>query len=328
MTHAISFEDIRAAAVTIKNIANRTPVLTSRTINNLTRYEVYFKCENQQRIGAFKFRGAYNALSHLGETEKSKGVVTHSSGNHAQGVALSAKLLGISAKIVMPTDAPTSKLEATRGYGAEVVLYDRQTRDRAEISDKIAKDEGRTLIHPYDNPYIMAGQGTTAIELLDEVPDLDVIVAPLGGGGLLSGCALAAKTIKPDINVYGVETEASNDWWQSFQKNEPVKIDPPNTIADGMRTQEPGKLTYPIIKALVDDILLVSDDQAIEALKLLLFRMKILAEPTGAVAPAAILQKLVGPPGQKVGVIISGGNIDPSLLACLASPQADTSSEA
>lgn len=312
---AISFDEVKAAAQTIRGVANRTPVLTSRTINELTGYQVYFKCENFQRIGAFKFRGAYNALSRLSPTEKAKGVATHSSGNHAQGIALAAKLLGISATIAMPTDAPASKLAATRGYGAEIVLYDREKQDRAEVSAQLVRERGLTFIHPYDHPHVMAGQGTAALELLEDVPDLEVLVAPIGGGGLLSGCATAAKALKPDIHIFGVETENSNDWWQSFQRGERVKIPPPDTIADGMRTQQPGELTFPIIREKVAEILLVSEAQVIEAMRLLLLRMKILVEPTGAVAPAAVLQQKVGPPGLKVGVIISGGNVDANLLA-------------
>ena len=321
MSFAISFDDVKSAATVLQGVAHRTPVLTSRTINALTGYEVYFKCENFQRIGAFKFRGAYNALSRLTDAEKARGVVTHSSGNHAQGIALAAKLLGLAATIVMPTDAPATKLAATRGYGAEVILYDRQMRDRADISAELVHEHGFVFVHPYDHPHIMAGQGTAALELLEEVPDLAVLVAPIGGGGLLSGCATAAKAIKPTLRIYGVETETSDDWWQSLQKNERVKIPPPDTIADGIRTQQPGELTFPIIREYIEEALLVSDGQTIEALKLLLLRMKILVEPTGAVAPAAVLQKQVGPPGAKVGVIISGGNIDPELLACLLSPE-------
>lgn len=319
MPLAISFDDVQAAAARLKGVANRTPVLTSRTINEWTGYQVYFKCENFQRIGAFKFRGAYNALSQLRADERARGVVTHSSGNHAQGVALAAKLLGIAATIVMPTDAPASKLAATRGYGAEIVLYDRQTADRAELSAQLVRERGLTLIHPYDNPQVMAGQGTAALELLEETPDLDVLVTPVGGGGLLSGCATAAKAVNPAIRIFGVETEASNDWWQSFQRGERVKIPPPDTIADGMRTQQPGELTFPIVREKVAEILLVSETEVIEAMRFLLLRLKILAEPTGAVAPAAVFQKRVGPPGVKVGVIISGGNVDAPLLAQLLS---------
>jgi threonine dehydratase len=322
MDLAITFDDVKAAAQVIAGVANRTPVLTSRTLNNLTGYEVFFKCENFQRVGAFKFRGAYNALFRLSQAEKARGVVTHSSGNHAQGIALAAKLLGIAATIVMPSDAPTSKVAATRGYGAEIVLYDRQTEERANVSGWLARERGLTFVHPYDHPHIMAGQGTAALELLEDMPDLEVLVCPVGGGGLLSGCATAAAAIRPQIKIFGVETETSNDWWQSFRQNERVKIPPPDTIADGMRTQQPGELTFPVIRQKVEDILLVSDAQVIEALKVLLFRLKILAEPTGAVAPAAVLNKMVGPPGAKVGVLISGGNMDSDLLAALLSSDA------
>lgn len=317
MPLAITFDDVKSAAERIKGVANRTPVITSRTVDALTGYKVYFKGENFQRIGAFKFRGAYNALSRLTEAEKARGVVTHSSGNHAQGIALAASLLGISATIVMPTDAPASKLAATRSYGAEVVQYDRQVMERADLSGQLARERGLTFVHPYDHPHIMAGQGTAALELLAEAPDLDVLVAPIGGGGLLSGCATAARALQPNIRIFGVETERSNDWWQSFQRNERVKIPPPDTIADGMRTQQPGELTWPVIRAHVEDIVLVSEAEVIDALQFLLFRMKILAEPTGAVAPAAVLQQKVGSPGAKVGVIISGGNMDAGLLAQL-----------
>ena len=317
MAPVISIDDVRAAAAAIKGVANRTPVLTSRTVNKLTGYQVYFKCENLQRVGAFKFRGAYNALSRLSQAEKARGVVTHSSGNHAQGIALAARLLSIPATIVMPGDAPASTLAATRGYGA-----DRQTQERAVVSARRARDRGLVFIHPYDHPHIMAGQGTAALELLEDAPNLEVLVAPVGGGGLLSGCAVAAKALQPGIRIFGVETESSNDWWLSFQANERVKIPPPPTIADGMRTQQPGELTFPIIREKVEDILLVSDEQVIEALKFLLLRLKILAEPTGAVAPAAVFQRLVGPAGARVGVIISGGNMDAGLLAQLLGPAA------
>lgn len=325
MNLAISFADVQSAAQIIKGVANRTPVLTSRTVNQLTGYQVYFKCENFQRMGAFKFRGAYNALSRLSQAEKARGVVTHSSGNHAQGIALAAKLLGISAVIVMPTDAPASKLAATRGYGAEIVPYDRLTQDRAEISAQVARERGLAFVHPYDNPHVMAGQGTAALEMLEDVPDLDVLVTPVGGGGLLSGCATAAKALVPTMRIFGVETTASNDWWQSFQRNERVKIPPPDTIADGMRTQQPGELTFPIVREKVAEILLVSETEVIEAMRFLLLRLKILAEPTGAVAPAAVFQKRVGPPGVKVGVIISGGNVDAPLLAQLLSESSEQS---
>jgi len=316
---AISFEDVKAAAQAITGVANRTPVLTSRTVNELTGYQVYFKCENFQRIGAFKFRGAFNALSRLSDQEKANGVVTHSSGNHAQGIALAARLLGIQATIVMPTDAPASKMAATRGYGARIVTYDRQTEDRAEVSGRLAREHDLAFVHPYDHPHIMAGQGTVALELLEDVPDLDILVAPIGGGGLLSGCATAARALRPGIQIFGVETENSNDWWQSFRRNERVKIPPPDTVADGMRTQQPGELTFPVIRKYVQEILLVSDAQVIETLEFMLLRLKILVEPTGAVAAAAVLRKMVGSPGSKVGVIISGGNMDADLLAKILS---------
>jgi len=317
MSLAISFDDILSAAQLIKGVAHRTPVLTSRAFNERAGCEVYFKCENFQRVGAFKFRGAYNALARLSPAEKAGGVVTHSSGNHAQGIALAARLLGIAAVIAMPGDAPAGKLAATKAYGAEVILYDRQTQDRAEVAARLVRERGLTLIHPYDHPHIMAGQGTAALELLEEQPDLDILVAPVGGGGLLSGCATAAKAIKPGLRIFGVETEASNDWWQSFQTGERVKIPPPDTIADGIRTQQPGELTFPVIRQKVEKILLVNETQVIETLKFMLLRLKILVEPTGAVAPAAVLNSLTGAPGAKVGVIISGGNIDEALLAQL-----------
>ncbi|MFQ5576666.1 MAG: pyridoxal-phosphate dependent enzyme, partial [Anaerolineae bacterium] len=267
--------------------------------------------------GAYKCRGADTTLSQLDDDQKRRGVVAYSSGNHAQGVALAAKLLNIPATIVMPTDAPTSKLAATRGYGAEVIFHDRMTQNRAALAQAIAREQGVTLIPPFDHPHIMAGQGTAALEVLQDVPDLHALVVPVGGGGLISGCVTAAKGLKPDIRVFGVETERSNDWWQSFRANERVRIDPPDTIADGMRTQQPGELTFPLVRALVEQILLVSEAEVIAALKLLLLRLKILAEPTGAVAPAAVLQRRVGPPGSRVGVIISGGNVDAEVLADL-----------
>ena len=316
MTFAISFDDVQEAARTIEGVANRTPVITSRTLDAMTGYQVYLKCENFQRIGAFKFRGAYNALARLSEPEKARGVVAHSSGNHAQGVALAAKLLGIKATIVMPTDAPASKLAATRGYGANIVSYDRLTEDRAEISGRLAREHGFVMIHPFDNPHIMAGQGTVALELLEDVPDLDVLVAPTGGGGLMSGCATVAKALKPSMRIFGVETENSNDWWQSFQTGERVHIPPPDTIADGIRTQQPGELTFPIIREKVEAIWLVSDAEVIDMMKFLLTRLKILVEPTGAVAVASLLHKKV-PSGSKVGVVISGGNVDADVLAQL-----------
>jgi len=312
----LSFDDVQRAAERLAGVAHRTPIFTSRTVNRLTGFEVFFKAENMQRAGAFKFRGAYNTLSQLTDDEKQRGVVAYSSGNHAQGVAYAAKLLGIPATIVMPTDAPKLKLAATRGYGANVVFHNRQTEDRAQIAADIARKTGAVIIPPFDHPHIMAGQGTAGLELMQDVPDLDVLLTPVGGGGLLSGCAMAAKGINPDVRVFGVETERSNDWWQSLRAGERIKIDPPDTIADGMRTQQPGEFTFAVVRALVEDILLVSEQDVMDAMKVLLMRLKILAEPTGAVAPAAVLTgKLNASPGAKVGVVISGGNVDPDLLA-------------
>jgi threonine dehydratase len=315
MAFAIQFDDVKAAAERLRGVVHYTPILRSKTINALTGREIYFKCENVQRAGSFKLRGAYNALAQLSDEAKQRGVVAFSSGNHAQGVALAAKLMGIPATIVMPTDAPKSKLAATQGYGADIHFYDRLTEDRVEIARVLAEEQGRTVIPSYDHPHIMAGQGTAALELLEIVPDLDTLVVPVGGGGLLSGCVIAAKALQPNIRIFGVETEASNDWYLSFRANERVKIDPPDTIADGMRTLQPGELTYPIIRAHVEEIVLVSEADVIDAMKLLLFRTKLLAEPTGAVAPAAVLQNRISNPGQKVGVIISGGNVDDDVLA-------------
>lgn len=312
----ISFEDVLRAEERLAGVAHRTPIFTSRTVNRLTGWNVFFKAENLQRAGAFKFRGAYNTLSQLSAEEKKRGVVAYSSGNHAQGVAYAAQLLEIPATIVMPTDAPKSKLAATRGYGAKVVFHDRQTEDRAEIAANIARETGAIIIPPFDHPHIMAGQGTAGLELMQDAPKLDVLITPVGGGGLLSGCATAAKGINPKVRVFGVETERSNDWWQSMRAGERIKIAPPDTIADGMRTQQPGKLTFQVVQALVEDILLVSEDEVKDAMRLLLMRMKILAEPTGAVAPAAVLSgKLDVPPGSNVGVVISGGNVDANVLA-------------
>lgn len=312
----ISFEDVLRAEERLAGVAHRTPIFTSRTVNRLTGWNVFFKAENLQRAGAFKFRGAYNTLSQLSAEEKKRGVVAYSSGNHAQGVAYAAQLLEIPATIVMPTDAPKSKLAATRGYGAKVVFHDRQTEDRAEIAANIARETGAIIIPPFDHPHIMAGQGTAGLELMQDAPKLDVLITPVGGGGLLSGCATAAKGINPKVRVFGVETDRSNDWWQSMRAGERIKIAPPDTIADGMRTQQPGKLTFQVVQALVEDILLVSEDEVKDAMRLLLMRMKILAEPTGAVAPAAVLSgKLDVQPGANVGVVISGGNVDANVLA-------------
>jgi threonine dehydratase len=289
--------------------------MTSRTVDSLVGGHVFFKCENLQRGGAFKFRGAYNRLVSLLPEERARGVVAFSSGNHAQGVALAARELGIRATVVMPSDAPTLKVEATRAYGAEVVVYDRLTEDREAIARRLADERGLTLVPPYDHPLIMAGQGTAALELVEEVQKLDWLLAPVGGGGLLSGCAVAATTLLHNIKVVGVETEASNDWVLSLDAGRPVHIDPPDTIADGMRTQQPGALTFPIVRRLVHTITTVSDQEVKDAMRFMLLRMKLLVEPTGAVPVALLLSGRLDLRGQRVGVILSGGNADPALVA-------------
>ncbi|TAM91319.1 pyridoxal-phosphate dependent enzyme [bacterium] len=315
--YAIGIDDVRAAARRLAGVAHRTPVARVHALDERAGAQLFLKCENLQRVGAFKFRGAYNALVQLDDGERAKGVLAFSSGNHAQGVALAARLLGIAATIVMPTDAPASKLAATRGYGAKVVQYDRYEVNREDLARKVQAETGATLIPPYDDTRIMAGQGTAALELLEEVPDLDVLFVPVGGGGLLSGCTVAATALRPGIRVYGVETEAGNDWWQSWQRNERVEIGVPKTIADGMQTTSPGRLTFPIVRALAAGIVLVSEDEVRQAMRLLLERGKLLAEPSGATSLAAALFGKAEIAGKKVGIVISGGNVDMERLAAL-----------
>ena len=305
----ITFDDIARAHERIKAQARRTPVLTSRTVDELTGASVFFKCENFQRMGAFKFRGAFNALSQLGEEQKKKGVVAFSSGNHAQAVALSGRLLGIKTVIVMPEDAPQVKLEATRGYGAEVVQYAKH-EERETLAGKLAAERGLTLIPPFDHAHIIAGQGTAAKELIEDVGPLDVVMTPCGGGGLLSGCAIAAKHLAPKCKVYGVEPQAGNDASQSFVKKRLITIAVPDTIADGARTPSLGKLTFPIVLRYVDDMLTVDDQELTRAMFFLWERMKIVVEPTGALAACALLEKKADLKGKKVGVVLSGGNVD------------------
>jgi threonine dehydratase len=285
-------------------------VHTSQTANALTGAQLFFKCENFQRMGAFKFRGAYNALAQFTPEQRKSGVCAFSSGNHAQGVALSAQLLGIPAAIVMPLDSPAVKMTATRGYGAEVIPYDRYTQDREAIGRQLAQERGMTLIPPYDHAHVMAGQGTAAIELFEDIGPLDLLLVCLGGGGLLSGCAVVAQQLSPDCRVIGVEPEAGNDVQQSKQLGHIVKIDTPRTIADGAQTQQVGHLTFPVIQTLVDDIVTVSDAQLVEAMRFAAARMKMVIEPTGALAMAAAMQGVVDVRGKRVGVLISGGNID------------------
>lgn len=313
----ITLDDVRDAAERLHGVAHRTPVQTSRTLDGLAGRELFLKCENLQRSGSFKFRGAYNAISRLGPEERRRGVVAFSSGNHAQGVALAAQILGVPAIICMPDDAPPVKLAATRGYGAEVRIFERATVDRDTFARAIAEERGMTVIPPYDHPQIIAGQGTAALELLEQVPDLDALVVPVGGGGLIGGCSVAAKGVRPAIRVFGVETEGADDVRQSVERGERVTIAPPATVADGIRTTSPGRLTFPIIRRNVERVLVVSDAAVLDALRLLILRAKIVAEPTGAVGPAAVLGGLLPTECRRVGVILCGGNIDPGLLKTL-----------
>jgi threonine dehydratase len=307
---AITFADVQAAAERLRGVAHRTPVLTSRTLDEMTGARVFLKAEPFQRIGAFKFRGAYNAISALDKETRARGVVTSSSGNHAQAVALSAQLFGIPATIVMPTDAPPAKIAATRGYGAEIVFYDRYREDRAAIAQRVADELGATMIPPYDHPLVMAGNGTTALELIEEVGALDLLLVCLGGGGLLSGCATAAKALVPAIEVWGVEPAAGDDWAQSFAKGERVALsEVPRTIADGQQTEAPGLLTWPTVRPLVKGIATVTDDEIRATMRFLFERVKLVTEPSGASALAALMTGKVDGRGKRVGVTISGGNI-------------------
>ena len=314
---AITFHDVLAAAERLRGHANRTPVITSRTLDEAAGMRVWLKCEQFQRGGAFKFRGAYNMISTLSEERRARGVIAFSSGNHAQAVALCARMFGVPAVICMPTDAPPIKVAATRGYGAEIVLYDRLTQDREALARSLAEERGLTLVPPYNDPAIMAGQGTAALELLDEAPDLDVIVAPIGGGGLISGTSVAAKGIRSDINVVGAETQAANHAYLSLIEGERVTIAPPDTIADGIRTAALGTLTWPVVQRNVDEVILVSDDEVKAAMRFLALRMKLVVEPTGAVGVAAALSGRLRRYGSRAGVIISGGNVAPDALAAV-----------
>ncbi|MBG5969702.1 threo-3-hydroxy-L-aspartate ammonia-lyase [Proteus vulgaris] len=305
-----TYKDVAEAHQRIQPYLNKTPVLTSRTINELTGAQFYFKCENFQRMGAFKFRGAMNALSQFNDQQRKNGVVTFSSGNHAQAIALSAKLLGIPATIIMPEDAPKAKIEATKGYGGHVLTYNRYTENREEIGQQLAQKKGLTLIPPYDHPHIIAGQGTVAKELFDEVGELDMLFVPLGGGGLLSGSLLSTKALSPQCKIYGVEPLAGNDGQQSLRKGEIIHIDTPKTIADGAQTQHLGNYTFEIIRNNVDDILTATDEELISAMQFYAQRMKIIVEPTGCLSLAATHQFGGKLKGKKIGIIISGGNVD------------------
>lgn len=312
----ISFADVEAAAGRLAGAANPTPVLTSRTFDALAGATVFFKCENYQRVGAFKFRGAYNHLSQLPPDSRQRGVVAASSGNHAQGVALAARILGIPCTILMPDDAPKAKQDATRGYGAAVRFFDRLNDLPEQVVRAAAEPTNAYIVPSFDDPWIMAGQGTAALELVREVPDLDVVVTPLGGGGLLSGTVTAVRGISPATRVYGVEPETADDWVQSLKLGERVLIDPPPTIADGVRTRQPGKLTFEVVRALATGVVTVSDEAIKDAVRFMVLRMKTVVEPTGAIPAAALMTgKVPNVAGKRVGVIVSGGNVDADVLA-------------
>ena len=306
---------VRAAAARIAPLIHRTPVLTSRGLDARCGRRIFLKCENFQRGGAFKIRGASNLILSVPPEDLPRGVVAFSSGNHAQGVALAAQHVGTPATIAMPLDAPKSKVEATRAMGATIVNYDRLTQDREQIAAAILAQSGATLVPPYDHTLIMAGQGTVALELLEDVPDLDALIVCIGGGGLMAGCSTIAKALQPNIRVFGVEPERASDTWQSLRQGRRVEIPPPDTIADGLRSPAPGKLTFPILQRNVEDILLVSEDEIREAMHFLLTRIKIVAEPSGAVSVAAALRRQLPPELERVGVVVSGGNVDMDFLA-------------
>jgi threonine dehydratase len=306
----VTLDDIRDAAEQIKGVAHRTPVLTSRTLDDLVGARVFMKAENLQRVGAFKFRGAYNAISRLSPEQRARGIGAYSSGNHAQAVALAARELGTTAVILMPADTPASKAAAVAGYGAQVVTYDRYTEDRVAIGEKMAADRGLALIPPYEHPDVIAGQGTAALELLAEVGELDAVVVPVGGGGLIAGCATAAKGLQPGIRVVGVEPAAGDDTKRSLAAGERLSIPVPRTIADGQAAATPGELTFSINRRLVDEVVLVSDDEIRDAMRFAFDRMKVVTEPSGATGIAALLAARVSPVPARIGVIVSGGNVD------------------
>lgn len=308
----IELSDIRAAAGRLRGVAAVTPVFTSRTLDDLAAARVFVKCENLQRGGAFKIRGAYNRMAVLTEDELARGVFAYSSGNHAQAVAIAAGLLGTTAVVLMPEDAPATKLEATRGYGAQVVTYDRHADDRASLGARMSKERGLTLVAPYDDPQVMAGQGTVASELLEQAPDLDALLVPVGGGGLAAGCATATAALRPRVRVFGVEPEAGDDHRRSLEQGRRMVLPAvPDTIADGLQAEAPGELTFEVNRRLLAGVATVSDDQIVEAMRFLFERMKLVAEPSGAAGVAALLARRVpeGVQGRRVGVVISGGNV-------------------
>jgi threonine dehydratase len=310
----VTLSNIEQAYRTLKPVVHKTPLLSSRTFNTITGNHIHFKAENFQRVGAFKFRGAYNKIASLTEEEKKHGVIAHSSGNHGQGVALASKIFGIKSVIVMPHNSVKSKVEATKGYGAEVVFCGLSTDDRERTTSELIDKYGYTLIHPYNDEKLIAGQGTVALEIFSDLKDLDYLFVPIGGGGLISGCAIAAKDLSPHTKVIGVETEGANDCFQSFRTKTLVKLQSANTIADGMRTLSVGSLNFEIILKYVDDVITISDDDIYPMMKFFLERMKVLVEPTGAVAPAVVMKNVLELKGKKICAVISGGNVDPALL--------------
>ncbi len=310
-TLPVSFDDVAAAAKRIAGIVKRTPIAICEKADRITGATLLFKCESEQLGGAFKYRGATNALARFTPEQLKNGVIAFSSGNHAQAIARAAKRAGTRAIIVMPKDAPQVKVDATSSHGAEIIFYDRYSEDREAICRELAEREKMTIIPPYDHPHVIAGQGTLALELFEQAESLDVLVVPLGGGGMLSGCALVAKHINPNCMVIGVEPEAGNDGQRSFRGGTIVHIDPPKTIADGAQTQHLGQHTFPIIRALVDDIVTVSDEQLVKTMKFFDQNLQMTVEPTGCLAAAAMLEKTLRFPGKRVGVVLSGSNVDP-----------------
>jgi threonine dehydratase len=314
----LSITDVEAAAGRVRDHVHRTPVITSEGFDEASGYRVAFKAENLQRAGSFKIRGALNKLLGLTPAERARGVVAYSSGNHAQGVALAARIVGTSAIICMPVDAPEAKITATRAYGGEVVFYDRLTEDREAIAQQIARDTGRVVVPPFDDYAIMAGQGTAALELFEQAPALDAIVTPVGGGGLMAGCSTVARSVRPDIDVIGVEPETGNDVQLSLERGERVTVPPPPTIADGVRTTSPGELTFPVLRENVTRVVVVSDDEIRSAVRFLALGVRLVVEPTGAVGAAAVLHGRIGVErGRRVGVVLSGGNVDPAMLVSI-----------
>jgi threonine dehydratase len=320
----LTLEKIKEAAARIDGHIHHTPVMTSRSFNERAGREVFFKCENLQRAGAFKIRGATNKILSLSKEEKERGVAAFSSGNHAQAVALASREAGIPAVIAMPDDAPKAKVAATRSYGAEIIFYDRLKQDREQVAIEIAERDGRVMVPPYDDYMILAGQATCGLELLEEVPDLDCLLAPCSGGGLFAGVSTAAKAINSAIRCFPVEPDTADDTRQSFLKGERVTIAPPPTIADGLRVQKPGTLTFPILQKTAEDVLTVSDEEIMETIRFLLFRAKLLVEPSGAAAAAAVLTGKLPSNARRVGVILSGGNIDAQLLSQILSEEEGT----